>query len=182
MPSKPEPETKTPYALLTESTMLIPLPPAFEMPRAALVLFALIVLVLVNAFAAASWGTIEVLIANVPLPVIGPPVKPRPLPTLVTVPTGTATHVQAPPVNSRIWPAAQAFRPRLVVPPKETDPPPLSGLLAVTVNDGFASIELVTPPVAMLSVPDVVMGPPVSPDPLPTLVTVPVPGKACPAT
>src|SRR5271156_3927226 len=130
--------------------MLIPLPPAFEMPRAGLVLFAVIVLVLVNAFVAASWGTTDVLIASVPLPVIGPPVRPRPLPTLVTVPVGMFTHAQAPPVNSRIWLAAQVFKPRLVLPPSETDPPPLRGLLAFTVKDEFASMALVTPPVAML--------------------------------
>jgi hypothetical protein len=36
-------------------------------------------------------------------------------------------------------------------------------------------MALVTPPVATLSVPLVVMGPPVKPAPLPTLVTVPPP-------
>src|SRR5579863_10035132 len=158
--------------------MLIPLQPAFEMPRAAVVLFALIVLVLVNALAAASGGTSEVLMARVPAPVIGPPVKPSPLPTLVTVPTGMATQVQAPPVNSRIWLAAQVFKPRLVVPPKETDPPPLSGLLAATVRDEFASMELVTPPVATLKV-GVPPPPPAKPAPAITFVTVP--GKVCPA-
>ena len=44
-------------------------------------------------------------------------------------------------------------------------------------------MELVTPPVGMLSVPVPVIGPPVKPAPLPTLVTVPLPpppGKVCP--
>jgi hypothetical protein len=39
----------------------------------------------------------------------------------------------------------------------------------------FASMALVTPALAMLKVPLVVIGPPVRPAPLPTLVTVPVP-------
>src|SRR5271166_5910987 len=39
-------------------------------------------------------------------------------------------------------------------------------------------MAFVTPPVAMLSVPAPVIGPPVSPAPLPTLVTVPVPAEA----
>src|SRR5260370_18511671 len=39
-----------------------------------------------------------------------------------------------------------------------------------------ASIALVTPPLAMLNVPVPVIGPPVNPEPLPTLVTVPISG------
>ena len=53
--------------------------------------------------------------------------------------------------------------------------------MAVTVKDECASMALVTPPDGMLSVPLPVIGPPVSPAPLPTLVTVPVPGKVWPA-
>ena len=66
----------------------------------------------------------------------------------------------------------------MVVPPNATKPPPVRSVPAVTVNDGFASMALVTPAVAMLKVPLVVTGPPVSPAPLPTLVTVPVAGLA----
>ena len=44
----------------------------------------------------------------------------------------------------------------------------------LTVVAGFASMALVTPPLAILNEPVVVIGPPVSPEPLPTLVTVPV--------
>ena len=69
-----------------------------------------------------------------------------------------------------------------MLPPSETAPPPLSGLLAVTVSDEYCSMALVTPPVATLSVPLLVIGPPVNPAPLPTLVTVPVPGKVWPLT
>ena len=59
--------------------------------------------------------------------------------------------------------------------PSVAVPPPVRPEPAVTVTDGLASMAFVTPPVAMLSVPLPVMGPPVSPAPLPTLVTVPVP-------
>ena len=113
-----------------------------------------------NVLAAASCGTTEVLIVRVPLPVIGPPLRPSPLPTLVTVPVAGFAQAHAPLTNCRIWLAAQLFRPRLVLPPRDTAPPPVNGLLAVTVKDEFASIALVTPPVAMLSVPLVVMGRP----------------------
>src|SRR5271170_7502045 len=112
---------------------------------------------------------------SVPLPVIGPPVSPAPLATLVTVPVAALAQAHAPLMNCRIWLVAQLFSPRLVVPPRETDPPPLSGLLAVTVSDGFTSMAFVTPLVAMLRVPLPVIGPPASPAPLPTLVTVPSP-------
>jgi hypothetical protein len=53
-----------------------------------------------------------------------------------------------------------------------------------TVVEEFASIEFVTPLLAMLIVPLLVIGPPVNPGPVPTLVTVPaLPpplGKVCP--
>src|SRR5437016_5082935 len=67
-------------------------------------------------------------------------------------------------------------------PPSATAPPPFRPEPAVTVNEGFWSIPLVTPPFAMLKLPAPVMGPPVNPAPLPTLVTdpPPVPGKVCP--
>src|ERR1039458_3446382 len=70
----------------------------------------------------------------------------------------------------------------VVLPPNATEPPPVRSVPADTVSDGFASMALLTPPVAMLSEPLVVMGPPVRPAPLPTLVTVPLPapGKVCP--
>ena len=136
----------------------------------------------VKVLAAPSCGTTEVLIANVPLPVMGPPLSPSPLPTLVTVPVAGFSQFHAPLTNCRIWLVEQLFKLRLVLPPSDTAPPPVNGLLAVTVNDEFASIALVTPPVLMLRLPLDVIGPPVSPAPLPTLVTVPVPGKVWPDT
>ena len=68
------------------------------------------------------------------------------------------------------------------VPPSATDPPPDRPVPAVTVSEGCCSMALVTPPVAMLRAPLVVIGPPASPAPLPTLVTVPLPapGKVWP--
>ena len=59
--------------------------------------------------------------------------------------------------------------------PRVIVPAPVSPVPGVRVSDGCCSIVLVTPAFAMLSVPLVVMGPPVRPAPLPTLVTVPVP-------
>ena len=162
--------------------MSIPSPVVLEMLRAGLLLFTLIAFRLLDEFAPASCGTTEVLIVRVPLPVIGPPLRPSPLPTLVTVPVAGFAQAHAPLTNCRIWLAEQLFRLRLVLPPRDTAPPPVNGLLPVTVKDEFASIALVTPPLAMLSVPLEVIGPPVSPAPLPTLVTVPVPGKVWPAT
>jgi len=53
-------------------------------------------------------------------------------------------------------------------------------LFAVTVKDEFSSMALVTPALAKLSVPPVVIGPPVSLAPLPTLVTAPVSGLFVP--
>src|SRR5208282_4377973 len=45
-----------------------------------------IVCVPAKVLAAPSWGTTEVLMLSVPAPMIGPPVRPKPDPTLVTVP------------------------------------------------------------------------------------------------
>ena len=68
------------------------------------------------------------------------------------------------------------------VPPKGTEPPPLKPVPAFTVSEGLTSMAFVTPPGAMLSVPLVVIGPPVKPAPLTMFVTVPVPapGKVWP--
>src|SRR5713101_4174575 len=52
---------------------------------------------------AASCGTIEVLMARLPLVVIGPPVRPNPLPTLVTVPA-----------PGKVWPATNVTFPVLL--------------------------------------------------------------------
>src|ERR1022692_3782742 len=70
------------------------------------------------------------------------------------------------------------FTLRLVLLPRATDPPPMSPVPAVTVREECCSMLLVTPAVAMLSAPVVVIGPPVRPEPLATLVTVPVPALA----
>src|SRR5437868_12863730 len=70
----------------------------------------------------------------------------------------------------------------VVLPPSATAPPPVNPEPAVTVNEGLASIPLVTPALAMLTVPELVMGPPASPAPVATLVTdpPPVPGNTWP--
>ncbi len=97
-----------------------------------------------------------------PLDVIGPPVSPVPLPTLVTVPGDVLVSV--------------------IVPPNATVPPPDRPVPVSTLSEEFASMVLVTPAAGMLIVPLVVIGPPVSPAPVPTLVTVPepAPGKVWP--
>jgi hypothetical protein len=102
---------------------------------------------------------------SVPLPVIVPPLRPVPAATLVTVP-----------------PRLGALFVSVIVPPKATVPPPDNPVPGFTVIDGVASMALVTPPVAMLSVPVLVIVPPASPAPATTLVTVPdpAPGKVCP--
>lgn len=101
---------------------------------------------------------------RVPLDVIGPPVRPVPLATLVTVP----------PVDVLL---------RVTVPPRATVPPPDNPDPAWTVIEGLASMAFVTPAAGILIVPDDVIGPPVRPAPVLTLVTVPLPllpGKVCP--
>src|SRR5208282_2761412 len=70
----------------------------------------------------------------------------------------------------------------VTVPPSATAPPPDNPVPACTVTEEFASMLFVTPALGMLIVPLVVIGPPVRPAPVPTLVTVPLPtpGKVCP--
>ena len=99
----------------------------------------------------------------VPVLVIGPPVRPAPVLTLVTVPVAVLASV--------------------TVPPKATMPLPVNPVPACTVRELFASMEFVTPADGMLIVPLDVMGPPARPAPVLTLVTVPpppAPGKVCP--
>jgi hypothetical protein len=106
---------------------------------------------------------------RVPLPVIGPPVRPVPLATLVTVP-----------------PEPGELLVSVMVPPKATVPPPDNPDPAVTVMEGLASMAFATPADGMLMVPLPVIGPPVRPAPVATLVTVPLPlpppppAKVCP--
>src|SRR5271169_3000641 len=71
--------------------------------------------------------TPPVAMLNVPLPVIGPPVSPAPLATLVTVPAPLGVvQAQALPFHSNTWPLAQLVsRPRFSVP---LVPPPVSPL------------------------------------------------------
>ena len=100
----------------------------------------------------------------VPLLVIGPPVKPAPVATFVTVPPNPGDALVS-----------------VIVPPNATVPPPDNPDPAFTVTEGFASIVFVTPAVEMLIVPLLVIGPPAKPAPVAMLVTVPlVPGKVCP--
>src|ERR1035441_9943137 len=96
---------------------------------------------------------------------MGPPVIPVPLPTLVTVP-----------------PKLGAVLVSVIVPPRATVPPRDRPDPACTVTEGFASIVFVTPAEGILIVPLLVIGPPVKPAPVATLVTVPlpVPGNVCP--
>jgi hypothetical protein len=102
---------------------------------------------------------------RLPLVVIGPPIRPVPLPTLVTVPP-------------------DAVFVRVTVPPNATVPPPDNPEPAFTVMEEFASIAFVTPADGILIVPLVVIGPPFRPAPVLTVVTVPFPppppGKVCP--
>src|SRR5580700_891063 len=123
------------------------------------------VFVLVNAFAVASSGTMAEFTVRLVLPPRAtdpPPVSPVPAVTVTAefVSMGLVT----PPLGML----------RLVLPPSATGPPPVRPLPAETVSDEFASMALVTPAVAMLNVPVLVIGPPASPEPLATLVTVPV--------
>src|ERR1700674_851139 len=100
----------------------------------------------------------------VPLLVIGPPVRPAPVATLVTVPPELGAELVS-----------------VIVPPNATVPPPDNPDPACTVMEGLASMLLVTPAAGILIVPLLVIGPPVRPAPVPTLVTVPpAPGKVCP--
>jgi hypothetical protein len=61
----------------------------------------------------------------------------------------------------------------VTVPPKATVPPPDNPGPACTVTELLASIVFVTPAEGMLIVPLLVIGPPVRPAPVLTLVTVP---------
>lgn len=103
------------------------------------------------AFVTAPFGMLMV-----PLPVIGPPVNPAPVATLVTVPPELGDALVS-----------------VIVPPKATVPPPDIPDPAVTVTELLASMVFVTPAEGMLIVPVVVIGPPVRPAPVATLVTVP---------
>jgi len=96
--------------------------------------------------------------------VIGPPLRPVPLDTLVTVP-----------------PKLGAVLVSVMVLPKATVPPPDNPAPAVIVTEGLASMVLVTPRGNTDSAGPVI-GPPVRPAPVATLVTVPlpVPGKVWP--
>ena len=96
--------------------------------------------------------------AMVPEVVMVPPVNPVPAVMLVTVPPELGEELVS-----------------VIVPPKATVPPPDIPVPAVTVTDGFASIAFEMPAFGTLIVPVVVIGPPVSPAPVATFVTVPVP-------
>src|ERR1700674_2479470 len=101
----------------------------------------------------------------VPLLVIGPPVRPAPVATLVTVPPELGAELVS-----------------VIVPPNATVPPPDNPDPACTVMEGLPSMLLLTPAERILIVPLLVIGPPVRPAPVATLVTVPLPapGKVCP--
>ena len=101
----------------------------------------------------------------VPLVVIGPPARPAPVLTPVTVPPELGEALVS-----------------VIVPPKATVPPPDNPGPACTVTELLASMAFVTPAEGMLIVPLAVIGPPVRPAPVLTLVTVPPSalGKVCP--
>src|ERR1700690_227244 len=99
---------------------------------------------------------------------MGPPVNPVPVATLVTVPPELGAELGS-----------------VIVPPKAPVPPPDNPDPAVTVMEGLASMAFVTPAAGMLMVPLAVIGPPVKPAPVLTVVTVPLPpplppAKVCP--
>ena len=71
-----------------------------------------------------------------------------------------------PPRARRCWPASPTSRARPARRPTGRRP-------RVTVSDEFASMVLSTPPLAIEIVPAPVIGPPLRPAPVPTLVTVP---------
>ena len=119
--------------------MSIPSPVVLEMLRAGLLLFTLIAFRLLNEFAPASCGITEVSIFRVPLLVIGPPVRSEPA-TDTGHGAGRYCCLRRNSMTNhsdfRICPLPQlVVKPRLVLPPKDTDPPPVNGLLAVTVKD-----------------------------------------------
>ena len=69
---------------------------------------------------------------RVPLPVIGPPASPAPLPTLVTVPVPALAQAHAVPFHCSTWLVAQVFsRPSASVP---LVPPPVSPLPVAVVT------------------------------------------------
>src|SRR5271155_1280656 len=99
----------------------------------------------------------------VPVLVIGPPVKAAPELMVVTVsPEKGAALVSVP------------------VPPIPAVPPPDNPDPATTLMEESASMLLLTPRAGMLMVPVLVIGPPVRPAPVLTLVTVPATGNVCP--
>src|SRR5580693_6930369 len=95
-------------------------------------------------------------ILMVPVLVIVPPVKPAPVLTLVTVPPEPGEALVS-----------------VTVPPKATVPPPDNPDPARTLMEESASRVFVIPPVGMLIVPVLVIGPPVKTAPVLMLVTVP---------
>src|SRR5271156_597183 len=99
----------------------------------------------------------------VPVLVIAPPVSPAPVLMLVTVPPelGDAFVI-------------------VTVPPNATLPPPDKPVPATMLTEESASMLFVTPPAGILIVPLLVIGPPVKPAPVLTLVTVPATGNVCP--
>jgi len=153
-------------ALAALPEMLMPAVPALRFAGVKLVSPApfpvnalAVMLPLKTLLLAASIGTTDVLMAKVG---VCPPVEVSPVP--------------APTPNVPVLLS-------VTLPPNAALPPPLRPVPAVTLSDGLASMALVTPPLAMLKVPLLVIGPPVKPAPLPTLVTVPapaIPGKVCP--
>ena len=133
----------------------------------------------------------------VPLVVIGPPVSPEPVPTEVTVPDPAPMFVIVilPVLASRLIPdpAVKDSTPVLfsvtvpeVPPPERPVPaitpviPPGAPLLTAVRRPNASTVRLefvyepgVTPEAARETVPDTVMGPPVSPAPVRTSLTVP---------
>src|SRR5580693_7401437 len=99
----------------------------------------------------------------VPVLVIVPPVSPAPVLMLVTVPPELGEALVS-----------------VTVPPNATVPPPDNPDPATTLMEESASMLFVTPPAAILMVPLLVIGPPVRPAPVLTLVTVPPTGNVCP--
>ena len=153
---------------------------------------------------------VAVFTAIVPVVVIdGPPVSPVPVATLVTVPVPpAAAHVHAVPLHFGTWFAVQAVVGRSCVVASEIVPeavigPPVSPAPVATLVTVPSSVSHTTVPSALMVrmlepaaqvpltrrcryavsaaiVPVVVTGPPVSPAPVATLVTVPAPAVSVP--
>src|SRR5215469_2615477 len=118
-----------------------------------------------------------------PLPLVEKISTPSPVPLLVT----EISPLEVEPVNVsalvKVFAEASAgtfvvSRFSVVLPPNETEPPPVRSVPAVILTAEFCSMALVTPAVFTLNVTSPLVPPPLRPDPAVTPVIVPVPAAA----